>query len=100
MRFTADLNRTLELAAIADLALRRGFALGPVFKRQSHLFGAHESPADIPVLRAAIERNQPIAVLAVRLEPVADSLSPLPEYLRALRAFDFDFFVDHEMPRN
>jgi hypothetical protein len=39
-----------------------------------------------------------IAVLAVRLEPVADFLRPLSEYLRAFRAFDFYFFVDHEMP--
>ena len=89
-----------ELAVIAGLALRHRFVFGPSFKRHSHLFGALESPVDVPVFRAAIERNQPIAMLAVRLEPVADVLSPLPEYLRALRAFDSDFFVDHEMPRN
>jgi hypothetical protein len=77
--------------------LRRRFVSGAgFFKRHSHLFGAHESPADIPVFRAVIERNQPIAMVTVGLEPVADSLSPLAEYLRAFRAFDFDLFVDHE----
>jgi hypothetical protein len=86
--------------AITGLALRRRFVFRPRFKRHSHLFGAHERPADIPVFRTAIERNEQIAVLAVRLEPVADFLSPLPEYLRAFRAFDFDLFVDHEMLRN
>jgi hypothetical protein len=35
---------------------------------------------------------------AVRLEPVADFLRPLSKYLRAFRAFDFYFFLDHEMP--
>jgi hypothetical protein len=35
-------------------------------------------------------------VPAVRLGPVADILRPLSEYLRAFRAFDFHFFVDHE----
>jgi hypothetical protein len=90
----------LELAAIAGLALRRRFVFGPRVKRHSHLFGAHESPADIPVFRTRIERNQPIAVLAVRLEPVANFLSPLAEYLRAFRAFDFDLFVDHGMLRS
>jgi hypothetical protein len=39
-------------------------------------------------------------MLAVRLEPVADFLRPLSEHLRAFRAFDFYFFVDHEMPLN
>ncbi|HEY4836164.1 MAG TPA: hypothetical protein VII07_15985, partial [Bradyrhizobium sp.] len=56
------------------------------------------SAADIFVFRRGIERNQPIAVLAVGLEPVADSLRPLAENLRAFRAFDFYFVVGHEMP--
>jgi hypothetical protein len=90
--------RQLDLASIADPALRQNFVFWPGFKHHAHLFGAHESPADIPIFRSGIERDQPIAMLAVRLEPVADFLRPLPEYLRAFRAFDFYFFVDHEMP--
>jgi hypothetical protein len=81
----------------ADLAWRRRFVSRLGFKRHSHVSGAHESPADIPVFRTGIESNQPIAVLAVRLKPVADFLRPLPEYLRAFCAFDFYFFVGHEM---
>jgi hypothetical protein len=82
---------------IADLDLCHTL-FEPGFNRHSQLFGAHERPADILVFRTGIERNQPIAVLAVRLKPVADILGPLSEYLRAFRAFDFHFFVDHEMP--
>jgi hypothetical protein len=37
------------------------------------------------------------AMLAVHLKSVADILRSLTEYLRALRAFYLDFFVDHEM---
>jgi hypothetical protein len=88
------------LAAIADLALCHTLVFGLSFNRHSHFFGAHESPADIPVFRTGIERNQPIAMLAVRLEPVADFLRRLSEYLRAFRASDFYFFVDHEMLLN
>jgi hypothetical protein len=88
----------LELASIADRGLRRTFAFGPGFKHRAQLFGAHKSAADIFVFRTGIERNQPIAVLAVGLEPVADFLRPLSEYLRALRAFDFYFVVGHETP--
>src|SRR5438105_7988068 len=85
---------------IADQALRHSivFALG--FKRRSHFLGAHESPMNIFIFRAGIEHNQPVAVLAVRLEPVADLLRPLAEYLRALRAFDSYFFVHREMLLN
>jgi hypothetical protein len=90
----------LVLTAIAGRDFRHGFALGPGFKRHSHFLGAHESPADISVFRTGIERNQLIAVLAVNLEPVADFLRPLPEYLRAFRAFDSYFVFDHEMPLN
>jgi len=88
----------LELTAIADRALRHAFGFGPRFKRHSHLFGAHESPADVSIFRIDIERDQPIAVLAVCLEPVADLLRPFSEYLRTFRAFDFHLFVDHECP--
>jgi hypothetical protein len=47
----------LEPTAIADRALRHTFVFGPGFKRHSHFFGAHESPTDISILRAGIERN-------------------------------------------
>jgi hypothetical protein len=86
------------MTGFAHLALSHRFVFRLGFKRHSNLFGAHEGPADIPIFRAGIERNQPIAVLAIRLEPVADSLSPLSEYLRAFRAFDFYFVVHDEMP--
>jgi hypothetical protein len=40
-------------------------------------------------------------MLAVHLKSVAVSLLSLTEYLRALRASDFDFAVNHEMcPKN
>jgi hypothetical protein len=90
----------LKLASIADHALRRTFVFWPGFKHRAQLFGAHERAADILVFRRGVERNQPIAVLAVGLKSVADFLRPLPEDLRALRAFDFDFVVGHECPLN
>jgi hypothetical protein len=88
----------LELAPIPDRALRQIFAFWPGFKHRAQLFGAHEGAADIFVFRRGVERNQPIAVLAVGLEPVADFLRPLSENLRAFRAFDLYFVVSHEMP--
>jgi hypothetical protein len=88
------------MTRFADRALRHTFDFGPGFNRHSYFFGVLESPADISIFRTGVERNEPIAVLAVRLEPVADFLRPLSEYLRAFRAFDFYFFVDHEMLLN
>jgi hypothetical protein len=82
---------------LAILALRHTSVLGPAFKCDSRFFGTHESPTDVSVFRAGIECNELIAALAVRLEPVADLLRTLSKYLRALRAFDFHFFVDHEI---
>src|SRR5664279_4175999 len=76
--------------------MRHAFRPGPRFQRRPYLLGAREGAADIAIFRQGIKRNQPIAVLAVGLESVADPLRPFPEYLRALRAFDFHFFVDHE----
>jgi hypothetical protein len=99
LELSCTVGRKLELASIADGTLRRNFVFRPGLKQHhAHLFGVHESPADIPVFRSAIERNQPIAMRAVGLEPVADFLRPLAEYLRAFRAFDFYFVVDHENP--
>jgi hypothetical protein len=88
----------LKLASIADYALRRTFVFWPGFEHRAQLFGAHERAADILVFRRGVERNQPIAVLAVGLEPVADFLRPFSKYLRAFRAFDFYFVVGHVMP--
>jgi hypothetical protein len=87
----------LELTAIADRALGYTFVLGLCFKCHSHFLGALECSMNISILRAGIERYQPIAVLAVRLEAIADFLRPLSEYLRAFGAFNFYFFVNHEM---
>jgi hypothetical protein len=89
----------LELTAIAGRAFDRTSGFRPCFKCHSYLFGAHQGPADISIFRRAVKRNQPIAVLAVGLESVADPLRPLSKYLRALRAFDFHFFFDHECTR-
>ena len=74
---------------------------GSGFDRHSHFPGAGERTPDIFVFRTGIERNQPVAVLAVGLKPIADFLRPFPEHLRAFGAFDFHFFVDHGvLPRN
>jgi hypothetical protein len=86
----APLNQTIADRVLGYISVRRSG-----FKCHSHFFGALEGSADISIVRTRIEGNEPIAVLAVRLEPIADFLRPLPEYLRAFRAFDFYFFVDH-----
>jgi hypothetical protein len=85
------------MTRFGDRALRDTFVFGTGFNRHSYFFGVLESPADISIFRTCIECNQPIAVLAVRLEPVADFLRALSGYLRAFRASYFYFFVDHEM---
>ena len=66
-------------------------------ERNSYFFCTHERPADVPVLGTGVERDQSIAMLAVRLKAVPKILRPLAKDHRALRAFDFDFFVDHGM---
>jgi len=92
-------TKTLSrLGAVRARACSHNLTLELGFQRHSHFFGAHESPADIYIFRSGVKRNQPIAVLTVRLKPVAYSLRPLPKYLRAFRALYFDFFVDHETP--
>jgi hypothetical protein len=88
----------LELAAIGDRGRGGAFGLGPGFKQHSHIPGTHESPADVSVFRTAIESDQPVAVQTIYLKTVADFLRPFSKYLRAFRAFDFYFFVNHEMP--
>jgi hypothetical protein len=64
----------------------------------TNLLGATQRLADIAILRGRIKRDQPIAVRAIGLEVGADSLCSLAEDLRALRAFDSDFVVDHDRP--
>jgi len=86
----------LELAAIAGLVFDHGFALGLGFKCRPYLSGARQRPADVSVFCTDIERDQSIAVLAVRLKSVTKLLRALSKYLRAFRAFDLYFFVDHE----
>jgi hypothetical protein len=68
------------------------------FNRQPDVAGAQQRFADISVFGTAVERNQAIAVRAIGLEPVAYPMRALAKYLRTFRAFDSDFFVDHEMP--
>jgi hypothetical protein len=51
------------------------------FERNSHFSCTREGAADVPVFGTGIERDQSIAVLAVRLKSVADILRPLSEYL-------------------
>ncbi|MGO8908133.1 MAG: hypothetical protein ACLQDM_02205 [Bradyrhizobium sp.] len=90
----------LVLAAIHGWSLGRllqacGFAFG--VNRQSNVPGAQQRLANISVFGIVVEGNQPIAVRTVRLQPVADPVRALAKYLRAFRAFDFDFFIDHEM---
>ena len=102
--FVTDFFRkrgALVLAAIGDRSLCRlfltgGLALG--LYRQSYFLCAHQRFANVSVFRIVVERNQPIAVRAVRLKPVSDSLCTLAKSLRALRAFDSDLFVDHATP--
>ena len=97
----AGCNPALVLAAIGDRSLCRlfltgGLALG--LDCQSYFLGANQRFANVSVFRIVVERNQPIAVRAVRLKPVSDSLCTLAKSLRALRAFDSDLFVDHATP--
>jgi hypothetical protein len=77
--------------------LRYASGFGSGFECDSHFFGTLQCSTDVSIFRTGIERNYSIAVLAVRLGSVADILRPLSKYLRAFRAFDFHFFVDHEI---
>jgi hypothetical protein len=69
------------------------------FERNSYFFCIHEGTADVPVFGIGVERDQSVAMLAIRLVFIADILRPLPEYLRAFCAFDFDFIVNHGTPQ-
>jgi hypothetical protein len=87
---------------LVSIRRRQGRSLGCTFvvKCHSHFFSAFERSTDISIVRASIERYYPIAVLAVRLEAIANVSRPLAEYLRAFGAFNFYFFVSHEMSRH
>jgi hypothetical protein len=90
---------TSVLAAIEDRSRRRlceARAAAFVLQRQPHFLGAHERFANISVVRTVVEGNQPIAMPAIGLKSVADPLRAKAKDLRAFRAFDFDFIVDHE----
>jgi hypothetical protein len=76
--------------------LRLSFSCRFIFERYSHFFRAHERPADVSVFGSGVERDQPIAVLTIHLEPISEFLRSLSEYLRALRAFDLYLVVDHK----
>jgi hypothetical protein len=67
------------------------------FQRKPHFLRAQQGATDIPITGIGIERDQFVAMLAVRLKPVADIPRSLSEKLRALGAFDFDFIFGHEM---
>jgi hypothetical protein len=67
------------------------------FERKPHFLRAQQGATDIPILGIGIERDQFVAMLAVRLKPVADIPRSLSEKLRAFGAFDFYFIFGHEM---
>jgi hypothetical protein len=68
------------------------------FEDRANFLGADQSFADIAVIDRHVEGDQAIAVLAIGLKTRAYPLRALAEHLRALRAFDSDFVVDHECP--
>ena len=81
---------------------RRGLgvagSLAAGLDRQPKLLGADQGFADIAVFDRQVEGDQAIAVLAIGLKTRAYPLRALAKDLRALRAFDSDFVVDHECP--
>jgi hypothetical protein len=92
-------HRGEKLKLTADCrAFRHTFFFGLRLEDRSHLFGGRKCSPDISVIRIGIERNEAIAVLAIQLRPVADRLRPRSENLRAFRAFDLHFLIDHESP--
>ena len=88
-----------DAAIAADRSDRRIRGnLGPGFEQHSHFPGADQRAADISVLSDVVSK------VIIRLQcwqlvwkTVADFLRALTEKLRALRTFDFDFFVNHGM---
>jgi hypothetical protein len=65
------------------------------FEGNSHFFSAREGTTDIPVLGTGIERDQSIAMLAVRLKAIANLLRPLSKHHRTFGASDFDLIINH-----
>jgi hypothetical protein len=57
--------------------------------------GALKGATDIPVFGSGIERDQSIAMPAVRLKAVPKILRPLSKNHRAFGAFDFDLIINH-----
>src|SRR5271168_959606 len=95
-------SATLVLAAIhrRDRRAFQGNACGLAARldHEPQLLGANQRFTDISVFRVHVEGDQPVAVMAVGLEAVAHFLRALAENLRAFRALDSDFLVDHESP--
>jgi hypothetical protein len=69
------------------------------FEQNPDFTGTCQRAADVPILRRGVEGNQAVAVHAVDLKTIADSLRALAKNLRAFRASDPDFFIDHEIQR-
>jgi hypothetical protein len=66
------------------------------FEPKPDFTGTRQRTADVSILRRGVEGNQAVAVHAVDLKAIADSLRALAKNLRAFRAPDSDFFIDHE----
>ena len=74
-----------------------GWRLGCCFERRSDLSCARQCPSDVGVFRTELEGDQPVAMLAVDLKTGPDLLRALPKYLGALRAFNSDLVINHEI---
>src|ERR1700682_571778 len=94
-------SRKLQVCVIdpapAGKASSRRLGLGSHFQRRSDFSCARQCPTDVGVFRAELEGDEPVAMLAVDLKTGPDLLRALPEYLGALRAFNSDFFINHEI---
>src|SRR5579863_8096486 len=101
-----SLQRTIRhylvLAAVhhrdrGGLLGNRGGPAG-LLEHRADLFGVDQGFADIAVVHRHVEGDQAIAMLAIGLKTRTHPLRALAEDLRALRAFDSDFVVDHDAP--
>ena len=72
-----------------------GYPWADRFEGNSQISSAPDSTTDIPILGTGVERDQSIAMLAVRLKAVAKILRPLSKHHRAFGAFDFNLIVNH-----
>jgi hypothetical protein len=65
-------------------------------EQTSQFLGGLECTPDIIVIGAAVESEQFGTMRALHLKAGANPLGPLSKYPRALGAFYFDLFVDHD----